>query len=99
MPCRHELSIYIKETKPLASLNIHKRWSFDHFDASVLPEVSEKEDETEEASEDSKDEIESQSSTDKSFNNDPENEEDENETDNEESEQVKFLFQYCLILD
>ena len=98
MPFRHELCIYIKEMKPLLSFNIHKRWTFGHFDKSILPDVSEKEDETEKTSDDSENELECQSPIDKSLSNDLDNE-DENETDNEEPEQVKPSISVCLILD
>ena len=61
---------------------------------SILPDVSEKEDETVKASDDSENELECQSPIDKSLSNDLENE-DENETDNEEPEQVKSSISVC----
>ena len=37
--CRHELCVYVKASKPLENLNIHKRWSKEYFDITKLPEI------------------------------------------------------------
>lgn len=39
--CRHELCAYIKGSKSLKNLNIHKRWSKEYFDITKLPRVEE----------------------------------------------------------
>ena len=36
LPCRHELSVYVKTTQGIDALNIHPRWTKDYFAASIL---------------------------------------------------------------
>jgi len=45
MPCRHELCVFIKDSKSITSLNIHKRWKVEYFDTAQLDEISDSESE------------------------------------------------------
>lgn len=54
LPCRHELCIYIKETRPLNELGIHERWTLNYFtrrNLGVEQEEQETSDEEEEEDE------------------------------------------------
>jgi len=51
LPCRHECCIFIKETLPISSLNIHLRWTNEYFDQSQLSDINESNDDEEEKEE------------------------------------------------
>ena len=40
LPCRHELSIYVKTTQSIKVLNINHRWTKEFFNVSVLSPAS-----------------------------------------------------------
>jgi len=42
IPCRHELCVYIKGTKPVNLLNFQKRWTKEYFDVTSVPEIVKK---------------------------------------------------------
>ena len=48
LPCRHELCIFIKETKPISLLYVHKRWTNEYFKQNDLPQISDSEEEEKE---------------------------------------------------
>jgi len=39
LPCRHELCVYVKGSKPLAWLNFHRRWTYEFFEIQHLPPI------------------------------------------------------------
>ena len=51
MPCRHELCVYVKGSKPLKNVNIHSRWTKEYFDINKLPKIETEDDEEEEEKE------------------------------------------------
>ena len=44
LPCRHELCIFVKETMPASSLNIHSRWNKEYFNQNDLSDIEDLED-------------------------------------------------------
>ena len=59
LPCRHELCIFIKETKPISLLYVHKRWTNEYFKQNDLPQISDSDEEEEEKEEGEEEEEES----------------------------------------
>jgi len=39
LPCRHELCVYVKGSKPITSLHFQNRWAYEYFDVKSLPAI------------------------------------------------------------
>lgn len=50
LPCRHELAVYIKASRPLNQLYINKRWRYSYFNPQDIDPIPIDDDETQEAS-------------------------------------------------
>ena len=80
IPCRHEICVFIKETKSTSCLNINARWTSQFFNVEQLEEIGESEDEEENVQEDEMEE---------DFNFDQEEIKSEEEFDDEKESQLE----------
>ena len=79
VPCRHELCVFIKGSRTISNLNVHKRWTKNYFALSSLPNFQEElQDEEEEEKENDKEE-------------EKEHEESKNQHENRENENIKAI--------